>query len=710
MLLIRQSILACALVFGVNLGFCAEDSVVLPDLTEQLKEISDEPAAESDEDAGQKLLDEAVLAKMSLEKLSDADKVINYCRLAISKGLNESNTALANELIRSTYIQRGTILTENLQQGSFTDDQQLKLVVDLALQDMNHVLEYLPKDSDKESFEGANLTWYNIAYLRLLKDKKDKEGLEALAKAKRLSVNIPNLFAKVLMLEVQTMDNPEKQIELLREAQKNDEDSDSIRRTLAQVLTQLKRFDEALEEIKPLMDKENVNPVDMLLYASLLDELKRPKEALEIVLQMRKMLPKSDKLLLMELRLAVKLRDDDLILKTSDEALKSQPEDETLLLLRGAIFAQKKQFDKAIKELDQLLFFQDDNYRALELKIEVLYRAGKKDESWTIAQDLMDRLVADKKADPAVCWALYDQLKSMEKSDEALAFAEKISSRSEDDGLKYLIAKATTLLKKEKKSEAIAIANEILDKKPKSSFELTAIAILAQAEDYEAARKAYQDGAKKNEKNPEIAVLYVLGEAELLVKMDDVPAALKIVDPKVENKEASDDMLKLSIGFYRECKQPQKVVAVLDRLIERNPQDTGFWGLLTYALMDTKEYKRVNEVFAKLIELSIEKERDYNNYGWFLCTCPDDKARDGKKALEMAQKAAELSNFKESYILSTLAAAFAENGNFDKALEWIQKGLDVAETDEMRANLKKEQESYKAKKPWREQGGLDQID
>ena len=56
-----------------------------------------------------------------------------------------------------------------------------------------------------------------------------------------------------------------------------------------------------------------------------------------------------------------------------------------------------------------------------------------------------------------------------------------------------------------------------------------------------------------------------------------------------------------------------------------------------------------------------------NNLAWVLATSPDDKLRDGKRAIELATKAAEVSNYETPHVLSTLAAAYAETGDFEKA-------------------------------------------
>ncbi len=90
-----------------------------------------------------------------------------------------------------------------------------------------------------------------------------------------------------------------------------------------------------------------------------------------------------------------------------------------------------------------------------------------------------------------------------------------------------------------------------------------------------------------------------------------------------------------------------------------------------------------------------------NNFAWVLCTSPDDKVRDGKRAIELALKGCKLTDNKQAHILSTLAAAYAETGDWDEAIKWSKKANEVTD-DKNREQIKQELTSYENKKPWRE--------
>ena len=79
----------------------------------------------------------------------------------------------------------------------------------------------------------------------------------------------------------------------------------------------------------------------------------------------------------------------------------------------------------------------------------------------------------------------------------------------------------------------------------------------------------------------------------------------------------------------------------------------------------------------------------------------DAKVRDGKRAVESATKACELSEWQDAFHLGTLAAAYAETGDFDTAVKWQTKANALyTEADDTRkgeARLK----LYQAKKRYR---------
>ena len=113
------------------------------------------------------------------------------------------------------------------------------------------------------------------------------------------------------------------------------------------------------------------------------------------------------------------------------------------------------------------------------------------------------------------------------------------------------------------------------------------------------------------------------------------------------------------------------------------------------------EFDKAVMDFTESIRLDPRFSAPYANIAWLKATCPDDRYRDGKNAIEFATKACGLTAWKSSKTLTTLAAANAETGDFVNAIKWGEKSLDLAPEDERKfaAELL---DLYRANMPYRD--------
>jgi protein O-mannosyl-transferase len=94
-----------------------------------------------------------------------------------------------------------------------------------------------------------------------------------------------------------------------------------------------------------------------------------------------------------------------------------------------------------------------------------------------------------------------------------------------------------------------------------------------------------------------------------------------------------------------------------------------------------------------------------NNLAWFQATSALAELRDGTQAVQYAERACELTHYRETIMVGTLAAAYAEAGRFDDAITTAQKACDLARQKGETQLLQRNQELleyYRAHQPWRE--------
>ncbi len=95
-----------------------------------------------------------------------------------------------------------------------------------------------------------------------------------------------------------------------------------------------------------------------------------------------------------------------------------------------------------------------------------------------------------------------------------------------------------------------------------------------------------------------------------------------------------------------------------------------------------------------------------NGLAWLLATGPDPKFRDGTNAVAFAEKAAAATQRKNVSYLDTLAAAYAETGQFAKAVSIQQEAIALSQSDDEKKGLASRLKLYESHSPYRDDGAL----
>ncbi len=116
-----------------------------------------------------------------------------------------------------------------------------------------------------------------------------------------------------------------------------------------------------------------------------------------------------------------------------------------------------------------------------------------------------------------------------------------------------------------------------------------------------------------------------------------------------------------------------------------------------------KEYDRIAVDLERALKLAPGQTMVAANLAWLLSTCTDASYRNGERALRLIQKVVQ--KRRNGPNLDTLAAAYAELGNFKEAMRVQKTAIDLIKgkgQDELLRQFEQRLEFYKNEKPWRE--------
>lgn len=151
--------------------------------------------------------------------------------------------------------------------------------------------------------------------------------------------------------------------------------------------------------------------------------------------------------------------------------------------------------------------------------------------------------------------------------------------------------------------------------------------------------------------------------------------------------------------------QTAKAVSSFDKASRVQPDNPTILGNLGAALILSGNTKAALPPLRKAVELDPDSIGAACNLAWALATSPDATVRDGAKAVELARHAETLTHGREIRVLNILAAAYAEAGQFDAAVETAERALQLpaAQTNAAwTARLQAALASYRNHQPLRE--------
>ena len=156
---------------------------------------------------------------------------------------------------------------------------------------------------------------------------------------------------------------------------------------------------------------------------------------------------------------------------------------------------------------------------------------------------------------------------------------------------------------------------------------------------------------------------------------------------------------------YRRAEQNDLAIKDFSAAIALDPNNPICFYDRARAYISVRQFDRAIADYIAATELDPKDPLYVNDLAWLFATCPVAEVRNGKGAVELATKACELTNWRNALYIDTLATAYAESGDFESAIKWQEKTIDLLgypERTKYLSEFKERLKLYQSGKPYRE--------
>ena len=155
--------------------------------------------------------------------------------------------------------------------------------------------------------------------------------------------------------------------------------------------------------------------------------------------------------------------------------------------------------------------------------------------------------------------------------------------------------------------------------------------------------------------------------------------------------------------------QAEEAIAEFREALRINPACSEAYYNLGNALIQRGRAEEAIAQFREALRVNPAYWEAMNNLAYSLATAGDGRLRNGREALEIAQRAHDLTKGGNPIVLGTLAAAYAETGRFGEAEETALRAIELAKAQgnpALAGTLQECLKLYQARRPLRSGPGF----
>jgi protein O-mannosyl-transferase len=158
-------------------------------------------------------------------------------------------------------------------------------------------------------------------------------------------------------------------------------------------------------------------------------------------------------------------------------------------------------------------------------------------------------------------------------------------------------------------------------------------------------------------------------------KLDEAISMLQAaVDLRPDNSPAHENLAKALL----QKGQVDDALVHYRKLLELQPDNIEVHNIVGTVLLQRGHIREGVEEWQKVLAIQPYNGNALSNLAWVFATSPDSSLRDGTKAVQLAEQALRVSGRRIPILFRTLAAAYAESGQFSEAIQTAQEGVELA--------------------------------
>ncbi|HEY3840091.1 MAG TPA: tetratricopeptide repeat protein, partial [Bryobacteraceae bacterium] len=389
----------------------------------------------------------------------------------------------------------------------------------------------------------------------------------------------------------------------------------------------------------------------------------------------------------------------------------------------------------AIPLFSEALAFSPDNVRANTHLANALVRTGRLDDAIAHYRKALDSNPQAVEAQTNLGVALADQ----GKLDEALDCYRKVLD-SEPRHVEALADRGIALFRQGKTDQAVTDLGKALAIQPDfAEAHVNLGVVLAQKGSPDEAIQHFEAALRKDPDNGEAHSNLSVTLIRMGKLQEAIPHLEKALAATPDSAELQSNLggalaetgrLDEAIGHFQKAVQlapdsaplhssfgmallergnPGEAILHLQKAVAAAPRDPQAHYYLGSALhMEGRNAEALAQL-RQALETQPDHLQALDEAAWMMATSREAAVRNGATAIDLAQRAVQVSGGQQPQILATLAASYAEAGQFPKAVETVHQALDLAaqqNNQQLAGGLNAMLARYQAGAPFRDAGGF----